>query len=168
MLLALWVFQGHHLVNQAFVKERFPWWLSQYRLCLRCRRPGCDPRVGKIPWRGKGNPLQYSCLENSMDEEPGGLQSMELQRVGHNWVTNTHFSHLLNTVSPFYPQVMHPPGIQPPGGKKYLKHSRKFYEAKVEFAMYSHYLRSIYIVFTDICIVFTDIYTAFTCTGYYK
>ena len=22
-------------------------------------------------------------------EEPGGLQSMELQRVGHNWVTNT-------------------------------------------------------------------------------
>ena len=22
-------------------------------------------------------------------EEPGGVQSMELQRVGHNWVTNT-------------------------------------------------------------------------------
>ena len=27
-----------------------------------------DPWVGKIPWRGvNGNPLQYSCLENSMD-----------------------------------------------------------------------------------------------------
>ena len=26
-----------------------------------------DPWVKKIPWRGKGNPLQYSCLENSMD-----------------------------------------------------------------------------------------------------
>ena len=25
-------------------------------------------------------------------EEPGGLQSMELQRVGHNWATNTHTS----------------------------------------------------------------------------
>ena len=54
------------------------------------------------------------------------------------------------------------------GVEKYLKHSRKFHEAKVELAMCSHYLHSIYIVFTDICIVLTDIYTAFTCIGYYK
>ena len=27
-------------------------------------RPGFDPRVGRIPERGHGNPLQYSCLEN--------------------------------------------------------------------------------------------------------
>ena len=27
-----------------------------------------SPSVGKIPWRKKNdNPLQYSCLENSMD-----------------------------------------------------------------------------------------------------
>ena len=26
-----------------------------------------DSWVGKIPWRGKGNPFQYSCPENSMD-----------------------------------------------------------------------------------------------------
>ena len=25
------------------------------------------PWVGKIPWRRDGYPLQYSCLENSMD-----------------------------------------------------------------------------------------------------
>ena len=31
---------------------------------------------------GNGNPLQYSCLENPI-EEPGGLQSMGSQRVGH-------------------------------------------------------------------------------------
>ena len=31
-----------------------------------------------------GNPFQYSCLENSMDGEPGGLQSMGSQRVGHD------------------------------------------------------------------------------------
>ena len=37
-----------------------------------------------------GNPLQYSCLEHPWTEEPGGLQSVEVQRVGHNWVTNTH------------------------------------------------------------------------------
>ena len=33
---------------------------------------------------GNGNPLQYSCLENPMDEEPGMLQSMGSQRVGHD------------------------------------------------------------------------------------
>ena len=33
---------------------------------------------------GNGTPLQYSCLENPMDEEPGGLQSMGLLRVGHD------------------------------------------------------------------------------------
>ena len=25
------------------------------------------PWVGKIPWRGHGNPRQYFCLENPMD-----------------------------------------------------------------------------------------------------
>ena len=34
---------------------------------LQCRRPGFDPWVGKIPGEGKGYPLQYSGLENSMD-----------------------------------------------------------------------------------------------------
>ena len=28
-----------------------------------------DPWVRKIPWRGNGNPLQYSYLENPMDRE---------------------------------------------------------------------------------------------------
>ena len=34
---------------------------------LVCRRLGFDPWVGKIPGEGNGYPLQYSCLENSMD-----------------------------------------------------------------------------------------------------
>ena len=34
---------------------------------------------------GNGTPLQYSCLENPMDGEPGGLLSMESHRVGHDW-----------------------------------------------------------------------------------
>ena len=29
--------------------------------------PGFNPWVGKIPEEGTGSPLQYSCLENSMD-----------------------------------------------------------------------------------------------------
>ena len=29
--------------------------------------PGLIPRSGRSPGEGNGNPLQYSCLENSMD-----------------------------------------------------------------------------------------------------
>ena len=35
-----------------------------------------------LPGGGHGNPLQYSCLEKPT--EPGELQSMGLQRVGHD------------------------------------------------------------------------------------
>ena len=43
------------------------------------------PGSGRSPGGGNGNPLEYSCLENPMDEnEPAGLQSMGSQRVGHN------------------------------------------------------------------------------------
>ena len=34
---------------------------------------------------GNGNPLQYPCLENPRDREPGGLPYMGSHRVGHNW-----------------------------------------------------------------------------------
>ena len=34
-----------------------------------------------------GNPLQYSCLGNPVDEDPGGLQSVGSPRVSHNLVT---------------------------------------------------------------------------------
>ena len=45
---------------------------------------GSIPGLGRFPGVGNGNPLQCSCLENSMDRrEPVGLQSMGLKRVGH-------------------------------------------------------------------------------------
>ena len=31
--------------------------------------PGSIPGSGRFPGEGNGNPLQYSCLENSMDRE---------------------------------------------------------------------------------------------------
>ena len=37
------------------------------------------PGSGRSPGGGNGNPLQYSCLDNPMDGEPGGLQSMGSQ-----------------------------------------------------------------------------------------
>ena len=39
---------------------------------------GSIPGSGRSAREGNGNPLQYSCLENSWREEPGGLQSMGL------------------------------------------------------------------------------------------
>ena len=37
--------------------------------------------LGKFHGEGHGNPLQYSCLKNPI-EEPGALQSMGLQSIG--------------------------------------------------------------------------------------
>ena len=55
-----------------------------------------EPRVRSLGWEDaleKRMILQYSCLENSMDIGPGGLQSMGSQRVRHNWVTEYfHFT----------------------------------------------------------------------------
>jgi len=42
------------------------------------------PGSGRSPGEGNGIPLLYSCLENSMTEEPERLQSMGSQRVGHD------------------------------------------------------------------------------------
>ena len=51
------------------------WWLRWWRICLQCGTCRFDPWLRKVPWRR--NPLQYSCLGNSMDrEEPGGLYSL--------------------------------------------------------------------------------------------
>ena len=46
--------------------------------------PGSVPGLGRSLGEGNGNPLQYYCLENPWTEESGRLQSMGLQRVGHN------------------------------------------------------------------------------------
>ena len=45
---------------------------------------GSIPGLGRCPGEGNGNPLQYSCLENSMDRGPWQLQPLGLQRVGHH------------------------------------------------------------------------------------
>ena len=48
---------------------------------------GSIPGLGRYTGEGNGNPLQCSCLENSMDR--GAWQTMGLQRVRYDWATNT-------------------------------------------------------------------------------
>ena len=77
-----------------------------------------------IPWlggssrKGNGYPIQYSCLENSMDRGDWQSTFMRLQRVRHDWVTNTHktttnnykfvlINLLLFNIHSFSLQIMH-------------------------------------------------------------
>ena len=49
------------------------------------RRPGFDPWAGEIPWRMAWPPTPvFLAGEFSWTEEPGRLQSMGSQRVGHD------------------------------------------------------------------------------------
>ena len=60
---------------------------------------GLIPGLGKPPGGGHGHPLQYSCLENSMDRGAWWAAVHGAQRVEHNLVTNTHTFHSI------YPSV---------------------------------------------------------------
>ena len=44
---------------------------------------GSIPGLGRCPGDGNGDPLQYSCLENSMDRGARGLQSMGSEKLRH-------------------------------------------------------------------------------------
>ena len=62
------------------------------KIHLECWRPGFNPSVGKIRWRRKWQPhSSILAWRIPWTEEPGGLQFMESQRVGHDWITNTFF-----------------------------------------------------------------------------
>ena len=58
---------------------------------------GFNPWVRKIPWRRAWQPTPvFLPGESPWTEEPGGLQSMGLQRVGHNWVTKDTLTQGMN------------------------------------------------------------------------
>ena len=65
---------------------------------------GLIPGSERSPGGGNGNPLKYSCLENSMDrEEPGRLYSIGSRRAGHDWATNTYTFYFLRS---FYMNII--------------------------------------------------------------
>ena len=76
-----------------FFKFIFNWRMIALQYCFE--DPGSIPGSGRSSGEGNGKPLQYSCLENHWEipwtEEPGRLQSMGLQRVGHDLVTKHRY-----------------------------------------------------------------------------
>ena len=61
-----------------------PRWLSSKESACSAGGAGGDtssvPGSGRSPGGGNGNSLQYSCLGNPMEEEPGRLKSKGLQK----------------------------------------------------------------------------------------
>ena len=51
--------------------------------------PGLIPGSGRYPGEGNGNPLQYSCLENSMD---GGAWWATVHEVSKSWTRLSDFT----------------------------------------------------------------------------
>ena len=49
--------------------------------------PGMMPGWGRSPGEGNGNPLQFSCLENSMDREDG---QATVHGVTKSWIQLSH------------------------------------------------------------------------------
>ena len=90
--------------------------------------PGIEPRSTTVqvesfqhyPFlssgEGNGTPLQYSCLENPMKEEPGGLQSMGSLRVGHDWATSLSLFTVTNWRRKWQPTPVLLPGKSHEGG----------------------------------------------------
>ena len=68
-----------------------PWWLRWWGICLPTHKT-------QIQSLGQEDPLEEEMATHSRllawkiprTEEPGGLQPMGSQRVGHDWATNTH------------------------------------------------------------------------------
>ena len=79
---------------------RIPWTEKLGRLqSMGMQRVGhLKPNLTQVWSQGQEDPLRKGMATHSnvlawripWTEEPGGLQSMELQRVRHDWATNTH------------------------------------------------------------------------------
>ena len=70
------------LLTSVLVPRNFPGGSAGKEFACNAGDLGLTLGFGRSPGEGKGYPLQYSGLENSMDWS---------QRVGHDWVTFTHF-----------------------------------------------------------------------------
>ena len=99
-----------HLVFSRFLqnvmcsREGFPGDLDSKESACKAEDPGSTSGSGRSPEKGMATHTSILAWRIPWTEEPGGLQSTESQRVGHNWATNTStfltepqsYSHLFN------------------------------------------------------------------------
>ena len=77
--------------------------VSQSQACLK--RLSMHACIGE----GNGKPLQYPCLENPRDREPGGLRSMGLQsRTRLKWLSSSSSSSGIQYLKSYYSSTCFP------------------------------------------------------------
>ena len=87
--------------------------LSQSRhICLQCKRPGSIPGSGRSPGKGDGYPLQYSCLENSMDR---GIWRATVHGIAKSQKQLSDFHISLSGLTPFPGTGLRPDIAKPVG-----------------------------------------------------
>ena len=62
----------------------FPGCSDGKELVCNAGDPGLTPGLGRSPGEGNGNPLQHSCLENSMARGAWQATVHGVAKIGHN------------------------------------------------------------------------------------
>ena len=82
----------HHMEEGPFYPDKMRLFSDSKESACNTGDPGAIPMSGRSPGEGNGNPLQYSCLENSMDR---GAWQATVPRVANCWDT-------IEQLSPFH------------------------------------------------------------------
>ena len=65
------------------LRNILPLWPSGKESPFSAGDPGSIPGLGRFPGEGNGKPLQYSCLENPMDERTWWAIVHGVTRIGY-------------------------------------------------------------------------------------
>ena len=84
----------HHMEEGPFYPDKMRLFSDSKESACNAGDPGSIPASGRCPGEGNGNPLQYSCLENSMDR---GAWQATVHGVANCWDTIEQL-----TLSPFH------------------------------------------------------------------
>ena len=90
----LLIYRNCKIINWCFCKPLNPGGSEGKASACNAGDLGSITGLGRSPQEGEGNPLQCSSWRIPWTEEPGGLQSMGLLRVGHDWATSLSLSNL--------------------------------------------------------------------------
>ena len=80
--------------------HKLPQWLSGKEFACNAGDPGLIPGLGRSPGGGHGNPLQYSCLENSMEMHSLAGYTLHCVTQSRTWLKqlSTH-AHPMSSLS---------------------------------------------------------------------
>ena len=87
----------------------FPDGSDSKETACQCRDVGSIPGLGRSSEEGNGKPLGILAREIPWTEEPGGLQSMGLQRVRHDWACIHTTPHIITKIPLSTPPMPYPP-----------------------------------------------------------